>query len=143
MLQRFVERYQLWCEEKAQERRGRNPLTWLAIIALILVGLDIYKVVASHHLTWLAVLSDVLLVTFLVPYVRRSCLAWIVILTFGIIGLVESPFVFFYSRYPLRVRILSFCLAFGFSLVVLAYGFVVRRRYELYLYDRSDAAQNI
>src|SRR6266567_5254357 len=108
MLQRFIERHQLWCEEKAQERRGRNPLTWLAIIALILVGLDIYKVVASHHITWLAVLSDVLLVTFLVLYVRRSRLTWIVILTFGIIGLVESPFVFFYlaPRYPLRVRLL-------------------------------------
>ena len=78
-------------------------------------------------------------------YVRRSRSAWVAILTFGIIGLVESPFVFFYpvSRYPLRVRVLTFCFALGFSLVILAYGFVVRRRYELYLHDRSDNAQNI
>jgi hypothetical protein len=54
MLQRFVERLQLWWREREKEQGGKNPLTWLAIVALLLIGLDIYKIVVSHHVVWSA-----------------------------------------------------------------------------------------
>jgi CDP-diglyceride synthetase len=145
MLQRFVERLQLWWREREQEQQGKNPLTWLAIVALLLIGLDIYKIVVSHHFVWSAALSNVLLVAFLVLYTCHSPFAWLAIPAFGVIGLLQSPFMFFSSasHYPLRVRFLALAFVIIFSLAVIAYGFLVRRRYNIYLRDRSEVAPNI
>ena len=145
MLQRFVERFQLWWQEREQEQRGKNPLTWLALIGLLLLGLDAYKVVASHHVVWSAALSDVLLVVFLVLYARHSPLAWLVIPAFGVLGVLQSPFIFFSlgPHYSLRVRLLAFAIFIAFSLAVIAYGFLVRRRYSIYLQDRSEAGPSV
>ncbi len=143
MIQRFVERLQLWWQAREQEQRGKNPLTWLAMIALVLLGLDLYKMVTSHHVALSAALSDALFLAFLILYARHSRFAWLVIPAFGGMGLLLSPLIFFSSepRYPLRIRFLTFALIIGFSLAVIAYGFLVRRRYELYLHDHSEAAQ--
>jgi hypothetical protein len=145
MLQRFIERYQLWCEQKAEESRGKNPLTWLAILVVLFIGLDIYTAVTSHYVTWRVFAGDAVLVAFLVLYMRRSPLAWLVVPIFGIVCLLESPFVFFLSpaRYPLRIRFFSFCIALTIGIGAIAYGFFVRRRYHLYLHDISADAQNI
>jgi hypothetical protein len=141
MIQRFLERLQLWWEAREQERRGSNPLTWLAIIAVLLLGLDIYRAVAAHRVAWSAILNDVLLIVFLVLYVRDSPFAWFVVPTFGAMTLVQSPFIFFSSsaHYPPRARFFTFVFMAALGLVVIAYGFLVRRRYEIYLRDRREA----
>ncbi|MEO7724975.1 MAG: hypothetical protein ABIU29_09895 [Chthoniobacterales bacterium] len=141
MYQRFIGRLQFWWQAREQEQRGKNPLTLLALISLLLLGLDIYRVAVSHHVAWSAALSDALLVAFLVLYARRSRFAWLAVPAFGGLGLLLSPLIFVSSepRYPLRIRFLTFALIGGFSLAVIAYGFLVRRRYELYLHDHSDA----
>jgi len=102
-------------------------------------------VVAAHQVVWTAALSDALLVAFLILYARHSPFAWLVIPTFGAMGLVQSPFIFFSSppHYPLRVRIFTFVFVVAFSLAVTAYGSLVRCRYETYLRDRCEAAPNI
>jgi hypothetical protein len=145
MFQRFIERYQFWREEKAQEDRGKNPLSGLAIIAILLIALDVYKTVSSHHVTWRPVFNDVVLVTFLVLYLRHSRLAWLVIPIFGVLCLVQAPILYFSSawHYPVRVRVLSLCIGLALGVVALAYGFVARRKYELYLDDRSAGTPNI
>ena len=145
MYQRFIDRLQFWWQAREQEQRGKNPLTLLAIIALVLLGLDIYKVVTSHHVVWSAALSDALLVAFLILYARHSRFAWLVVPVFGGVSLLLSPLIFFSSepRYPFRIRFFTFALISGFSLAVIAYGLLVRRRYELYLHDHSDAPPNI
>jgi hypothetical protein len=145
MLQRFVERLQLWWQEREQEQRGKNPLTWLAVVALLLIGLDIYKIVVSHHVVWSAALSDVLLVIFLVLYACHSPLAWLAIPAFGVVGLLQSPFMFLSSppHYSLRLRLGALVFFVVFSLAVIAYGFLLRHRFEIYLRDRSEAAPNI
>ena len=104
MLQRFIERYQLWCEQKAEERRGKNPLTWLAILAVVLIGVDLYTAVTSHHVSWAVLAADALFVSFVVLYVSRSRFAWLIVPVFGIVYLLESPFALFLSpqRYSLR-----------------------------------------
>jgi hypothetical protein len=145
MIQRFIDRLQFWWQAREEEQRGKNPLTWLAMFALLLIGLNVYKVVTAHHIVWTAALSDLLLVAFLVLYARHSPLAWFVIPTFGALGLLQSPFILFSSspHYPLRIRFLTFAVAVLFSLAVIGYGFLVRHRYEIYLRDRSETAQNI
>jgi hypothetical protein len=92
MYQRFVDRLQFWWRAREQEQRGKNPLTWLALIALLLLGLDIYKLVVSHHVVWSAAFSDVLLVGFLVLYSCRSPFAWLAIPAFGVLDLLQAPF---------------------------------------------------
>jgi hypothetical protein len=140
-MQRFTDRLQLWWQAREQERRGTNPLTWLAIFALLLLGLDIYRAVATHRAGWSAIPGDVLLIAFLVLYARHSPFAWLVIPTFGAMTLLQSPFVFFSSvpHYPTRVRFLTFAFMVALGLVVIAYGFLVRRRYATYLRDRHEA----
>ena len=145
MLQRFIERFQLWREEKVQENRGKNPLSGLAIIAILLLALDIYKAVSSHYVTWRPVFGDVVFVTFLVLYVRHSRLAWLVIPFFGVLYLVQAPILYFSSawRYPLRVRVISLSFGLVLGVVALAYAFVARRRYERYLDDRRASTPSI
>ena len=141
MTQRLIERLQLWWDAREQEQRGTNPLTWLAIIALLLIGLDIYRLVATHRAAWSGILNDVLLVAFLVLYARHSPFAWLVIPTFGAMTLLESPFIFFSSapHYSPRVRFFTFVFMVVLGLVVIAYAFLVQRRYEIYLRDRREA----
>jgi hypothetical protein len=145
MYQRFIDRLQFWWRARELEQRGKNPLTWLALIALLLLGLDIYKLVASHHVVWSAALSDLLLVVFLVLYACCSPFAWLAIPAFGVLGLLQSPFMFFSSaqHYPLRVRFFALAFFLIFSLAVIAYGFLVRHRYGIYLNDRSEATPTI
>jgi hypothetical protein len=112
MWQRFVDRYRLRLEEKAQENRGKNPLTWLALLALLFIAIDSYRVFVLHQFTWRVVFGDTLYVAFLVLYARHSRFAWLVIPAIGLIGLLQSLFIFVYpAPYPLRVRCLTFCIA--------------------------------
>jgi hypothetical protein len=110
-----------------------------------LIGLDIYQVVVSHRVVWSVALSDVLLVIFLVLYTCHSRFARLAIPAFGVVGLLQSPFMFFSSapHYPLRVRFFALAFFVIFSLAVVAYGFLVRRRYSIYLRDRSEVGPNI
>jgi hypothetical protein len=110
IVERFVGRYQIWRDAKHEDYRRHNPLNWFVFAAFFFIGLDIYSLLTSHAITWSMLVSDAVLVTFIVLYFRRSTLAWFIIPLFGIVCLVESPFMFFIapSRYPLRVRVLSF-----------------------------------
>jgi hypothetical protein len=47
------------------------------------------------------------------------------------------------SHNPLRVRFFALAFFVIFSLAVIAYGFLVRRKYNIYLRDRSEVAPNI
>ena len=145
MIQRFIERYHLWCKKKLDESRGKNPLTWLAILAILLIGVDLYTAVTSHHVSWAVLAGDALFVAFLVLYLRRSRFTWLIVPIVGVVFLLQPPFAFFLSpeRYPLPIRFLSFCIPLAIGIAAIAYGFFVRRRYYLYLHDTSASAQDI
>jgi len=76
--------------------------------------------------------------------VYHSRWAWVIYPLFGILCLVSAPLSFFSLawRYPLRVRVIYLCLGLALGVLALVYGFVVRRRYELYLAERATT-QNI
>src|SRR5437867_2151458 len=124
MIQRFIERYHLWCEKRLEESRGKNPLTWLAVLAVVLIGLDLYTAVASHHITWRVLAGDALFVAFIVLYLRRSRFAWLIVPVVGVFFVLESPFAFFLSpeRYALPIRFLTFCIPFAIGIAAIAYG---------------------
>ena len=135
MLQRFVDRYQLWREEKRRETEDQNPLNLLALVALLLVAQDAYTVFTSHHLPWRVAIGSTLLVAFLALYTRKSRWAWVIIPAFGAIMIIGSPLVYFSGsqRYSPQVRAISMCLFILFGGGVIAYGFLMRRRYLSHL----------
>src|SRR5438105_4641292 len=135
MLQRFVDRYQLWHEDRRRETEDKNPLNLLALVAFLLIAQDAYTAVKSDNVSWRAAVGTALLVAFLVLYIRRSRWAWVVIPTFGAIMIMESPLAYFAApeRYSAFVRAISMCLFVLFGAAIIAYGFVVRNRYGSYL----------
>ena len=145
MFQRFVERYQLWRDQKADEERGKNPLSGVAILAILLLALDVYMSVSSHHVTGDRLSTMLCLSTFLVLYLRHSRLAWLVIPIVSALCVVQAPILYFSSawRYPVRVRVISLSVGIALGAVGLAYSFVARRKYERYLDDRDANAPNI
>jgi hypothetical protein len=150
MLQRFIDRYQLWREEKRRETENKNPLNLLALVALLLLAQDAYTAFTSHHLAWRVAIGSTLLVAFLVLYVRKSWWAWVIIPAFGAIVIIESPLVYVSGseRYSPQVRAISMCLFIIFGAAVIVYGLVMRRRYLSYLereqrYRAADTPEHL
>jgi hypothetical protein len=149
MLQRFVDRYQLWREEKRRGTQDKNPLNLLALVALLLVAQDAYTVFASHHLAWRVAIGSTLLVAFLALYVRKS---WWPGLSFRLRcdhAIIESPLVYFSGseRYSLQVAPYP-CVYSSFGAAVIVYGLVMRRRYMSYLekeqrYRAADTPEHL
>lgn len=136
MLQRFVERYQLWRQEKLADREGTNPLKVLVEVAVFILALDIFTLVGtqilltSKILPWRSMIEVVLLAAFLIFHLRRSPLAWWFIPAWGVFGLVEIAFILASPDARFGVGI-WFSLAFVFAVMI--YAFVTRRRYLAYL----------
>jgi hypothetical protein len=135
MFQRFIERYQIWRDEKRREARDKNPLNVLALVALVLVTQNAYTAITSHQLAWSAAIGSALLVAFLALYICKSRWAWVLIPTFGAIIILESPLAYLSTpaRYPTSVRTISLCLFVLFGAAVIAYGFLIGERYRAYL----------
>src|SRR5450432_2349169 len=131
MIQRFRDRYQLWREEKNAEYLDNNPLSSLAVIALVLIALNIYQALSSHNLGWSAAVSLALLIAFAILYLRKSRWAWLIIPIIGASCLVQAPLVYMSS--PPRVRLFSLCFGIGLGVGAIWYGFVIRRRYYSYI----------
>src|SRR4030081_3889601 len=93
---------QICGEANRDEYFRKNPLTGLACVAIVFIGFDLYGVLTAHLVTLSMVLSDAVLVTFIIMYFRRSAPAWFIIPLFGVVCVVESPFMFYIqpSRYP-------------------------------------------
>ena len=119
-----------------EEKRGINPLTPLAFIALLLITLDIYTAVSSHDLRWRVAVGWAELTTFLVLYFRKSPRAWIVIPIIGATQIFSA--LLHYPSDPPPVRLFALCLGVLVGLFVLGYGSVLRKRYRFYLETRRE-----
>ena len=130
MVQRFLERFQLWRQEKNAERQGTNPLTWFALVAALALVYDAYTLITSHQLPWPALATLPLLIAFLALYIRKSQWAWCFIPVMGVSFLIQLPFIYASSQPRIRSG-LWFSLLFGVGFI--AYGFIFRKRYYAYL----------
>jgi hypothetical protein len=136
MFQRFVERYQLWREERIAEREGSNPLFWFAAVAVLALAVDCYSL-ARHTLPWSSVLPAILLIAFLILYLRKSPIAWWFLPLWGILILVQIPFMSAHSEAARRAGII---FSFVFALWLIAYSFAIRRRYYSFLEGERSRA---
>jgi hypothetical protein len=148
MLQRLIERFELWREEKAEEKRDANPLNSPAFVAALLIAVDGYMAITPHHLKWRAVVGSTLLIAFLFLCIRKSQWAWLIIPIFGALGILQAPLVYVATQQvPPRVRVFSLCFFVAFGTAAILYGVFIRTRHHLYLetqrrYREADT-QNI
>jgi hypothetical protein len=89
-----------------------------------------YTLITSHQLSWSEVVNISLLAGFLVLYARKSRWAWWIIPITGANFLAHLPSI--YASSPPRARSgiwVSVLIGVG----IIAYGFMVRKRYNAYL----------
>jgi Na+-translocating ferredoxin:NAD+ oxidoreductase RnfD subunit len=129
-VKRFLERFQLWRQERAIDFEDKFVARWLFLLVLF-IGQDAYTLVATHQLPWTATLSTILVVAFFVLYIRRSRWAWVLLMLFAVVFIAGVPFAFYSAspRAPTGVRLFSagFMLAFGAAAFV--YSLVIRKRF--------------
>jgi len=131
MFQRFIDRYQLWREERRAEREGTNPLVWFSRVTVLVLVFDAYFLLfTTYQLPWMVMFTALLSISFLILFARKSPVAWWLIPMWGMVALVQLAFAPAYSNSQLRVG-LWLSLAIGVSIII--YGFVIRRRYLAYL----------
>src|SRR5438105_1652159 len=104
ILERFVGRYQVWRDQRAQH----NPLNLPALMVTVAVMQSSYDLLARHHINWWSGSVTIVDVAFLVLYFRKSPFAWLILPLWGAMILIQFPSVFsLASRYPPRVVLLS------------------------------------
>ena len=114
-----------------------NPLKPIAIVAVLTLVLDLYKIIDSHHVSWLVATRGAFLGMFLILYILRSHFAWLVVLLL-IICVTPIYFLMLYFLSPLQVP------AFGVLSIIaailvggLVYVISVREQYYSYLRARG------
>ncbi len=129
-MKRFLERFQLWRQERAIDFEDKFVAWWLFLVVLF-IGQDAYTLITTHQLPWTAALSTILVVAFFVLYIRRSRCAWVLLMLFAIVFIVGVPFAYTSAppRAPGGVRLFSagFMLAFGVAAFI--YSLVIRKRF--------------
>ena len=131
VIERFVGRYEVW-------RRSvplRNPLNIPALVLVTSIAQAVYQIATSHQVAWGAVVLLAVDIAFLLFYLRRSPWAWLVLPAWGVMALIQLPFmvVSALQRYPLRVTIISTCFVLVMGFGFMAWGFAIRKRYYAYI----------
>jgi len=129
MVKRFIERFQLWREQRAAEFEDKF-LAWLLFFAVLFIGQDAYTFITTHQLPWSAALSTALVLVFVVLYIRRWRWTWVPLMLVAIGFIAGTPLAYTNAapHAPLRVRVLSAALILGFGIVALIYSLAIRKR---------------
>jgi len=130
MVKRFLDRFQLWRQERADEFEDKF-VAWLLFFAVVFIGQDAYAMITTHHLTWSAIAGTSLLLAFVVLYIRRSRWAWVLLMLFAVASIVSVPGTYMSAppHAPERVRLLSAAFMLGFGVAAFVYSLVIRKRF--------------
>jgi hypothetical protein len=130
MVKRFIERFQIWCKQRAAEFEDKF-LAWLLFFGVLFIGQDAYTLISTHHLQWSAVLSTALVLAFIVLYIRRWRWTWVPLMLVAVGFIASTPLAYTSAapRAPVQLRVLSAALILGFGVVALIYSFAIRKRF--------------
>jgi hypothetical protein len=130
MVKRFIERFQLWREERAAGFEDKF-VAWLLFLVVLFVARDVYRAVTIHHLAWSAVSGTMLVLAFTVLYIRRSRWAWLVLLILAIDFIATAGFAYATAPPHLSpgVRILGAAFMIFLGLAAFIYSLVIRKRF--------------
>ncbi len=129
-MKRFLERFQLWRQERAIDFEDKFVAWWLFLVVLF-IGQDAYTLITTHQLPWTATLSTILVVAFFLLYIRRSRWAWVLLMLFAVVFIVGVPFAYVSAppRAPVGVRLFSAGFMLVFGAAALIYSLVIRKRF--------------
>jgi hypothetical protein len=92
MVKRFVERFQLWMDDVADEFEDKCT-GWLLFLAVLFVVSDGYTLFRTHHLSPDSLLGTALSVAFVVLYLRQARWTWIPLMVLAISFATYIPFI--------------------------------------------------
>jgi hypothetical protein len=130
MVTRFIERFQLWLHERAEQRRD-NPIGWLFFLAFGVIAQDAYALIANHHLTWRGIVGSIFVLTFLVLHIRQSRWTWLMLMVLAVVALGQVPLAYASAppHSPLSLRFLNAGFAMAVGMAAFVYGLIIRKRF--------------
>ena len=129
MVKRFIERFQLWRADRADEFEDKFT-GWLLFFAVLVVGQDAYTIFTTHQLTWSAVISTPLILAFVVLYIRRSRWAWLLLMLFALYSIASVPFAYLATPHaPAKIRLFAAAFMLAFGVAALIYSLMIRKRF--------------
>ena len=129
MVKRFIERFQIWRQERVAESEDRF-LAFLLFLFVLFAGQDIYTLITTHHVTWSNIFDTTLMLFFTMLYFRRSRWAWLILMLYAIDFLVTAVLSMLALRHPAPgtgVPDPTFMLVLG--LAAFLYSLIIRKRF--------------
>jgi uncharacterized membrane protein YesL len=129
-VKRFIERFELWRQERAAEREDNFIGSFLFLAAIILAQ-DAYTLFRTHHLTWRGALGSVATLAFVVLYIRQARWTWLSLMLLGLMFLVDAPLAYFSASPHLATgtRLIVAGIALTFAVGSFVYSLIVRKRF--------------
>jgi hypothetical protein len=131
MVARFLERFQLWRQERAEQRQD-NSIGWLLFLAFVVVAQDTYSLITTHYLTWRAIVGSTLILSFVVLHIRQSRWTWIVLMVLALVALAQAPLAYASvpPPTPTSVRFLTAGFGVAVGIAALVYSLIIRKRFS-------------
>jgi hypothetical protein len=130
MAKRFVERFQLWMREVADEREDKF-IGWILFAAIAMVASDAYAIFSAHRVSLDGLVGTVLFVAFVILYLRKARFSWVILAVLALRCLVYIPFEYFHASSRSGVGVGLFVAVFLLALAGAAFVFslIVRKRF--------------
>lgn len=122
-MKRFLERFELWRQERAAEREDKF-LGWLLFLAVVILAQDAHTLLSTHHLTWRGALGSVATLGFVMLYIRQARWTWFPLMLLGVFFLADAPASYFMTQSPTGRRL----FVAGITLVFAVGAFVYRKQ---------------
>lgn len=153
LIERFNYRFQLWQKERYEDHWGadpaasRNPLRFVAVVAVISLVIDATEPLVFHRAVDIAgIIRIPVALVFIILYQLKSRWAWHLIVAWWPFAFVAYWLLRFagYLRYQPRVHSVAFNLGFIFfdvALFVAVLIWLIRARDRYFRYIQDAAAQ--
>lgn len=129
-MKRFVERFELFRQERAAEREDKF-IGWLLFLAALIIAQDAYTLFTTHHLTLRGAFGTVLTLAFVGLYLRRARWTWLALVMLGVMFLADALYDYFTapSQWPTGGRLFVAGLGVCFAFAAFVYSIIVRKRF--------------
>jgi hypothetical protein len=127
---RFIERFELWRQERAAEREDKF-IGWLLFLAALILAQDAYTLFSTHHLTWRGSFGSAATLAFVVLYIRQARWTWLPLMLLAAVFLADAAFAYFPASWHSDTDTSVFVsgIAVLFAVGAFVYGLIVRRRF--------------
>jgi hypothetical protein len=127
-VKRFIERFELWRRERAEEREDKIG-AWLLFLGVVILAQDAHTLITTHHLTWRGGFGSIVTLAFVAMYIRQARWAWIPLMVLAFTFLADAPFAHATAPTHGSTRLVVTGLAVLFAGSAFIYGLIIRKRF--------------